>query len=200
MPPWRRRSWHEVAGWVYGVTQTAGRKQSRRACIEAVHAAEALHGHSGQGMPRPLWLRSKPNGQRGISLRRLQADVDEAAGLVPPQRGVMSAQAQQLLVRALLDDAARIEHDQTVHPRNGGQPVRHRNHSLTCHQRLQARLDGGLDLAVERGGCLVEHEDRRILEDDARNGDALALAARELHPALADLRVVAAALFPVLEL
>src|ERR1700730_2411893 len=134
------------------------------------------------------------------SLRRLQAGVDEAAGLVPPQRGVMSAQAQQLLVRALLDDAALIEHDQTVHPRNGGQPVRHRNHSLARHQRLQARLDGGLDLAVERGGWLVEHQDRRILEDLTRNGDALALAARELHAALADLRLVAAALLPVLEL
>jgi hypothetical protein len=33
---------------------------------------------------------------------------------VPPQRGVMAAPAQQLLVRALLDDAALIEHDQTV--------------------------------------------------------------------------------------
>ena len=38
--------------------------------------------------------------------------------------------------------------DQTVHPCNGGQPVCYRNHSLACHQRLQARLDGGLDLAV----------------------------------------------------
>jgi hypothetical protein len=29
----------------------------------------------------------------------------------------------------------------------------HRNHGLACHQRLQARLDGGLHLAVERRGC-----------------------------------------------
>jgi hypothetical protein len=137
---------------------------------------------------------------RGISLRRLQAGVDEAAGLVPPQRGVMAALAQPRLVRALLDDAALIEHDQTVHACDGGESVRHRNHSLACHQRLQARLDGGLDLAVERGRCFVEHQDRRILEDDARNGDALALSARELHPALAHLRVVAAALLPILDL
>ena len=60
-------------------------------------------------------------------------------------------------------------------------------------------LDRGLDLAVERGGGLVEHQDRRVLEDHARDRDALALAAGELDAALADLGVVAAPLAPVLE-
>src|SRR5262249_1289701 len=31
---------------------------------------------------------------------------------------------QQLLMRALLDDTAALEHDETVHPRDGGKPVR----------------------------------------------------------------------------
>src|SRR6266581_3319680 len=48
-------------------------------------------------------------------LRRLHAGIDEAAGLAPPQRGVVAAMAQQLVVRALLDDAAVVEHDQPVH-------------------------------------------------------------------------------------
>src|SRR6266849_1800239 len=102
-------------------------------------------------------------------------------------------------MRSLLDDAAALEHDQPVHARDGREPMRNGNDGLAGHERAQARLNGGFDLAVERGRRLVEHEDRRILEDDARNGDALALAARELDAALADLRFVAAPLPPVLE-
>src|SRR3546814_9254143 len=41
-------------------------------------------------------------------------------------------------------------------------------------------------------GRLVEHQDRRVLEDHPRDGDALALAAGKLHAALADEGVVAA--------
>ena len=100
---------------------------------------------------------------------------------------------------ALLDDAAAVEHHQAVHARDGGEPVRDRDHGLACHQRVEARLDRGLDLAVERGGGLVEHQDRRVLQDHARDRDALALAAGQLHAALADVRVVAAPLLPVLE-
>src|SRR5205807_6623500 len=52
-------------------------------------------------------------------------------------------------------------------------------------------LDVTLRLRIERGGRLVEQDDRRILDQGARYGDALALAARQLQAALADLSVVA---------
>ena len=45
---------------------------------------------------------------------------------------------------------------------------------------------------IERGGGLVEQDDRRVLDQRARDGDALALAAGELQAVLADRRVVAA--------
>ena len=61
----------------------------------------------------------------------------------------------------------------------------------------QLLLDRELDLAVERRGGLVEHQDRRVLQDHARDRDALALAARELDAALADVRLVAGAAVPV---
>ena len=51
---------------------------------------------------------------------------------------------------------------------------------------LERRLDLALGEAVERRRRLVEHQDRRRLEDRARDRDALLLAARELEPALAD--------------
>src|ERR1700704_6723495 len=43
---------------------------------------------------------------------------------------------------------------------------------------------------IERSGCLVEQDDRRILDQGARDGDPLALAARELEPMFTDHRVV----------
>ena len=60
--------------------------------------------------------------------------------------------------------------------------------------RSSARLMRGLGLDVERAGRLVEDQDRRVLEDGAGDGEALALAARQRGAALADDEVVAAGL------
>ena len=56
---------------------------------------------------------------------------------------------------------------------------------------LQAVLDQRLALAVEARRRFVEDQDARVGEDRARDRDALALAARQPHAALADDRVVA---------
>ena len=124
---------------------------------------------------------------------------EEAAALVRPQLGVVAAQRDQLGVRALLDDAALLEHDQPVHARDRAQPVRDGDHRLAFHQAQQLVLDGDFDLAVQRRGGFVEHQDRRVLQDHARDGDALALAAAELDAAFAHMRVVAGAALPVLQ-
>ena len=58
-------------------------------------------------------------------------------------------------------------------------------------QRLQAVLDQRLALAVEARRRLVENQDARVGENRARDRDALPLAARQPHAALADDRVVA---------
>ena len=52
-------------------------------------------------------------------------------------------------------------------------------------------LHVALGFGIERRGRLVEQDDRRILDQRARDGDALALAAGELQAVLADRRVVA---------
>ena len=57
--------------------------------------------------------------------------------------------------------------------------------------RVERLQDLRLGAAVERAGRLVEDQDRRILEQGARDRDALLLAARQLEPALADFGVVA---------
>src|SRR5215470_4602110 len=130
----------------------------------------------------------------GALLRRLRrgAGVDEAAGLTSPEGRVVAVELEQRLVRALLNDAAMIEHHQPIHARDGREPVRDRDHGFARHQGAEALLDRGLDLAVERGGGFIEHQDRSVFQDHARDRDALALAARELDAALAHLRVIAA--------
>ena len=77
--------------------------------------------------------------------------------------------------------------------------MRDRNHGLAGDQGAEALLDRSLDFRVERRGRLVEHQDRRILQDHARDRDALALSAGKFHAALADLRLVAAPAFPILQ-
>jgi hypothetical protein len=65
--------------------------------------------------------------QRGVRVAFVVVQ-QEAAALVRPQPRIVAlrAQRQQLGVRALLDDAPGVQHDQAVHARDGGQAVRDR--------------------------------------------------------------------------
>jgi hypothetical protein len=110
---------------------------------------------------------------------------------VSPKRGVDAAEGEQLLVRSLLDGAAAVEHDERVHPPDRGQPVRDHDRRPVRHQRPERVLDQRFALGIERTGGLVEDQDRRVLQDRARDRDALALAAGELDAALPDQGVVA---------
>ena len=58
-----------------------------------------------------------------------------------------------------------------------------------AHQHRQRVLHQPLRLGIERRGRFVEHEDRRVAQQRAGNGQALALAARQALPALADARL-----------
>src|SRR5438874_1471832 len=140
-------------------------------------------------------------GAQAALFRRLHffVGIDKAAGLALPQRRVVAVLPQQFAMRALLDDAPMIEHHQPIHARNRREAMRDGDHGLAGDQRAEALLDRGLDLAVERGGRLVEHQDRRVFQDHARDRDALALPAGKLDAALADLRLIAAPSLPVLQ-
>src|SRR5205085_7942381 len=122
---------------------------------------------------------------------------DEAAGLVAPELLVVAAEPQQLRMRALLDDAAGLEHDQAVHARDGGKPVGDGDDCLALHQLEELFLDRHLDFAIERRGRFIKDEDWRVLKDHARKRDALALPAGELDAALTDMGFVAGLAAPV---
>src|SRR5690606_1474720 len=94
-------------------------------------------------------------------------------------------------MRAALDDAAVLEYQDLVGAEYGRQAVRDRERGAS----LREFADRGIHLAfrfdVEIRGCLVEDQDRRILQQCARDRDALALSARDLAAHFADLRLVA---------
>src|SRR5215470_2813558 len=135
----------------------------------------------------------------GVSLRRLHPCINKATRLPMPERSVVAIRAKELLVRALLYNTAMVEHDQAIHAGDSRKAMRDRDHGLARHQGAEALLDRGFDLAVERGGGFVEHQDRSVFQDHTRDRDALALAARELDAALAHLRVIAAPSTPILQ-
>ena len=59
------------------------------------------------------------------------------------------------------------------------------------HQPVERLLDHRLVLRVDRGQSLVQHQDRRVAQQRAGDGDALALAAGKPGAAFADHGLVA---------
>ena len=64
-------------------------------------------------------------------------------------------------------------------------------HGPSFHKTVEGILNNRLVFRIHRRQCFVQHQDRRIAKQRARNGDALALAARQAYAALTDHRVIA---------
>src|SRR6185312_7976249 len=107
------------------------------------------------------------------------------------QGGVAALAADQLVVRAVLDDLALLDGDDAIGAPHGRQAVRDHDHRAVLGDRRHVVLDRALALIVERAGRLVEDQDARIIEQRPRDRDALSLAARQGVAALADHGVVA---------
>ena len=69
-------------------------------------------------------------------------------------------------------------------------PMRDHKHRASAHQIVQRRLHQRFRLAVQRGGGLIQNQNRRILQQRPRNRQPLALAAGKPHAPLADHRIV----------
>ena len=63
---------------------------------------------------------------------------------------------------------------------------------LTLHQLFKSFLDQVFILRVAERCCLIQHNDGRVLDNGPRNGNSLALAAREMDAFGADHRVIPA--------
>ena len=98
---------------------------------------------------------------------------------------------------ALLNDLPLIDYHQTVERRNGRQAMRNGDDGFVLHQLEKVFLDGRFHFRIQGGCRLVEYEDGCIFQEHARNGYPLALSARQLHPALANLGFQTTASFVV---
>ena len=89
---------------------------------------------------------------------------------------------------ALLDDAAALEHVDAVGVEHRREPVSNqdRDHVGALGDVADGAADLLLGQRVELRRRLVEHEEVRLAEQGAGDGQALLLAAGDLHPALAD--------------
>ena len=105
--------------------------------------------------------------------------------------GVARLGGQQLGVGALGDDPAALDHRHPVGQADGRQAVGDDQGGAVGHEPAQRLVDLLLDLHVDGRGGVVEHEDRRVHEQRAGDGDALALPAGEGVAPLADHGVVA---------
>ena len=68
---------------------------------------------------------------------------------------------EQLLMRAALDDHALIEHQDLVGADDGREPMGDDERGAVLRHAVERILDVPLGVAVERGGRLVEQQDRR---------------------------------------
>ena len=91
-------------------------------------------------------------------------------------------------MRSRLDDPAGIEHQDDIGCLYGGQPMRHHDRGAVHHQRTERRPHKLLADRVEMRRGLVEHQDRRVLQEGTRDGDALPLTTRKLNAPLAHAR------------
>ncbi len=124
---------------------------------------------------------------RGVRGARRRGAERVRVGEQPPvQRGA----ALQLLVRADVGELPAVEYGDPVGERERGAAVGDEERGAAGHDGAQRLVDLVLDAGVHGGGGVVEEEQAGVGEEGAGEGDALALAAGEGEPLLADLGVV----------
>src|SRR4051812_14424613 len=121
---------------------------------------------------------------RGLRLLALAGFAGHELG--PGELGEAAAFGDELVEGAGLDDAALVEAEDAVGVADGREPVRDDEGGAPLHDLLERELELALGRGVERARRLVEDQHRRVLEQRAGDREALALAAGERAPALAD--------------
>ena len=120
-------------------------------------------------------------------LRARRADFE----LQPGEPGVDAALGDQRGVIALLDNPPRLHHQNAVSLQHRRQPMGDHQRRAPGHHVVERGLNLRFVVRVERRRRLVEQQDRRVLENGARDRQALPLPARQRDAALAKLGRVA---------
>ncbi len=104
---------------------------------------------------------------------------------------VISVFSNQFIVGTTLHNPALVQYADFVGMLDGTQSVGHCHGGTGLHQSLQGILYQALALGIESRCCLVEDEDRRILEDGTGDAHTLALTAGESAATVTDIGIEA---------
>ena len=96
------------------------------------------------------------------------------------ERGIAAAAAQQIVMPAALDDLAALDHQNGVGVHDGVQAMGDDDGGAVLAEMLDRLLHLLFGFRIQRRGGFIEQDDRRILDQRAGDGDALALAAGQL--------------------
>ena len=105
------------------------------------------------------------------------------------QSAVHAADRDEFLMRALLGDALFRDDDDAVRILDRRESMGNDERRAALRQLGQRLLNRRFGLRIQRRCRLIENENRRILQEHARNREALLLPAGELDAALSDDRI-----------
>src|SRR5690606_9687483 len=111
--------------------------------------------------------------------------------LLGMQPRVIAVLSQQLGMAATLDDLPLIHYQNQIRLLDGSQTVGDDESGTSLHDLIQRSLDMPFGFGIQCRGGLVENQQGRILEQCARNGQALALPTGKQYAVLTDEGVVA---------
>ena len=158
--------------------------------LRAPDGNRVLGSHAGSCLHGPVRRR---RGRRPTSARRPAVSASSAAissacwaNCVSYSSAYRPPAREQLGVPAALDDVAVEDHQDLRRLAHRREAVRDDDRGASGERGLERLLDRDLRLRVEMGGRLVEDDDLGRLQQQARDGDALLLAAREAVAAVAD--------------
>ena len=103
---------------------------------------------------------------------------------------VHSAAGQKLLMCALFDHLALVQHQYVVHVAYRRQSVCNHHRGSALHEAIEGVSNSRLANGVQVGSGLVQDQHRSVLENRAGNRDPLPLTARKLHSSLSNPGVV----------
>jgi len=104
-----------------------------------------------------------------------QISLAELQGGEAPVNAVLNG--LQLLVGAGFHDTSAGDDDDSIHLPHGGEPMGDDKRSAPAHQGFQRFLNQAFAFRIQGAGGFIQNEDGGILQDRARDGDALTLAA-----------------------
>lgn len=95
---------------------------------------------------------------------------------------VAPVRADQLVVRAIFDDAAVLDGNDAIGAPNRGEPMSDNENRALFANPPHVLLDDAFAFVIERAGGFVENQNARIANQGAGDRDALTLPPERLHP------------------